>query len=210
MKFWKYLSLLLVIILATVFGINKYVELSVKQQLFSSVEQIPKNEVGLLLGTSKYASGGKVNLFYQYRIDAAVELFLSGKIDFILVSGDNATKEYDEPTTIKRDLIARGIPKERIILDYAGFRTLDSVVRSREIFGQNQITIISQKFHNERAVFIANKKELKAIGYNAKSVNIKYGFKTLIREKLARVKMVSDLLLGKEPKFYGEKILIGG
>lgn len=209
MKLLKYLFLLALLVLISVFIINEYVEISVKQQLYNSIDQIPKNKVGLLLGTSKYSSNGNINLFYQYRIDAAVELFISGKIDFILVSGDNSTMEYDEPTTIKKDLIERGIPKDRIYLDYAGFRTLDSVIRSKEVFGQYSITIISQKFHNERALFIANNKKIEAIGYNTKTVNLNYGFKTLIREKLARIKMILDLIFDKEPKFYGDKIEIG-
>jgi SanA protein len=109
---------------------------------------------------------------------------------------------------LKKDLIKRGIPASKIFLDYAGFRTLDSVVRCREIFGQHAVTIISQPFHNERAVFIARNKGIKAIGFNARDVNKYYGFKTQAREKLARGKMVLDLIFNKQPRFLGEKIII--
>ena len=187
---------------------NSLVERKTRNSLFNETEKIPKNKVGLLLGTSKYLRDGRINLYYKYRIEAAIRLFKAGKIEFILISGDNGTKEYDEPTTIKNDLIAKGIPSERIYLDYAGFRTLDSVVRSKEIFGQDSITIISQPFHNERAIYIAKRKGIQAVGYNAKDVKVYYGLKTKAREKLARSKMVLDIIFGKKPKFLGETIEI--
>ncbi|MFC2096372.1 vancomycin high temperature exclusion protein [Bacteroidota bacterium] len=187
---------------------NRLVERKTKNSLFDNTETIPKNKVGLLLGTSKYLRDGRINLYYKYRLEAAVRLFNAGKIEFVLISGDNGTKEYDEPTTIKNDLIANGIPSEKIYLDYAGFRTLDSVVRSKTIFGQDSITIISQPFHNERAIYIAKIKGIQAIGYNAKDVTVYYGLKTKAREKLARAKMVVDIVFGKKPKFLGERIEI--
>ncbi len=179
-----------------------------KDKLYNSVEEIPYNKVGLLLGTAKVLPNGLFNLYYRYRINAAIELYNAKKIEFVLVSGDNATKYYNEPATIKRDLIERGIPAEKIFLDYAGFRTFDSIIRSKEVFGQTSITVISQKFHNERAIYIAKNKGINAIGFNARDVYIKYGLKTQIREKFARVKMLADLIFGKQPKFLGEKIPI--
>lgn len=180
-----------------------------KKYLFSDVNLIPHNKVGLVLGTSKYLLNGQINLYYQYRIDATVALYNAKKIDFVLISGDNSNENYDEPSTFKADLVALGIPEDKIYLDYAGFRTLDSVVRSKAIFGQDSITIISQKFHNERAVYLALNHNIKAFGFNAQGVTKRYGIKTHTREYLARVKMLLDLLFGKEPKFYGEKITIG-
>lgn len=162
----------------------------------------------MLLGTSKYAISGQVNLFYKYRITAAYELFQNKKIDYILVSGDNSTNYYNEPKKFKEDLISIGIPEDRIILDYAGFRTLDSVVRSSEVFKENKITIISQKFHNERAVYLAYKHNIKAIAFNAKDVSGRYGLKTHLREYFARVKVFIDLLFNVQPKFLGDPILI--
>ncbi|MBG0765771.1 MAG: YdcF family protein [Tissierellales bacterium] len=200
------LSPLVIIILVLI--MNFYVEQKTKDYIYDDVNNIPKNEVGLLLGTSKYLTSGMENLYYTYRIQAAVELYENKKIDIIIVSGDNSTKEYNEPVMMMNDLVEKGVEKEDIVLDYAGFRTLDSVVRSKEIFEQNKITIISQKFHNERAIFIAMIKDIDAIGYNAKDVNIRYGFKTQVREYLARVKMFFDIAVNKQPKFLGEKILI--
>jgi SanA protein len=149
------------------------------------------------------------NQYFYNRIKAAVELYESGKIDRIIISGDNSTKYYNEPQDMKEALMEHGIPENRIYQDYAGFRTLDSVIRCKEIFGQNQITIISQKFHNARAVFIARHHQIEAIGYNAKDVNKAAGFKTNVREILARVKLFIDLyVLDQQPKFLGEKIEI--
>jgi SanA protein len=106
-----------------------------QNRIFTSIESVPHRPVALLLGTSKYARR-RINLFYLHRIEAATELFLSGAVRAILVSGDNAQRAYNEPAMIKRDLIRRGVPAEFITLDYAGFRTLDSVVRAKAVFGQ--------------------------------------------------------------------------
>ncbi|MCT4601616.1 MAG: YdcF family protein [Marinifilum sp.] len=207
-RLFTFIFLLVMIGIITISFANKQVEEATVGKNYDDLSNIPHNKVGLLLGTGKYLQDGRVNLYYQYRIDAAVALYEAGKLDFLLISGDNSTQNYDEPTSMKNDLIAAGIPEEKIYLDYAGFRTLDSVVRSKEIFGQSSITIISQKFHNQRAIYIAQAKEINAVGFNAKDVNIHYGLKTMLREKLARVKMFLDLQLGKEPKFLGEKIYI--
>ena len=187
---------------------NRQVNAASAGLLYTNVKEVPHNKVGLLLGTGKYLTSGYLNRYYKNRIEAAVALYKAGKIDFILVSGDNSRKDYDEPTTMKEDLMRNGIPEDKIFLDYAGFRTLDSVVRSKAIFGQQSITVISQAFHNQRALYIAQRKGIKAVGYNAQDVGQKYGKYTLLREKLARVKMMLDLTFGKRPKFYGDPITI--
>lgn len=201
-------GLLFFLTLATIFTVNYLVSNQAKPKLYTAVETIPSNKVGLLLGTRKYLESGRENLYYRYRIEAASTLFKAGKIEYLLVSGDNSRKSYDEPTDMMNDLVLAGIPEEKIFLDYAGFRTLDSVVRCRDVFGENKITVISQAFHNERALFIAAQKGIDAIGFNAKDVGARYGFKVQQREKLARVKMVLDLLIGKQPKFLGKQIEI--
>src|SRR5690606_3791527 len=127
---------------------------------------------------------GFVNRYYQYRIDAAVALYKAGKVDYFIVSGDNGTKDYNEPEDMKNDLIAHGIPEERIYLDFAGFRTLDSVVRMEKIFGQRSFTVVSQEFHNRRAIYLAQRQGYDAVGLNARDVTAGYGFRTQVREKL--------------------------
>jgi len=191
-----------------VFGADWEIRNATKGKLFSNVDDVPFNKVGLLLGTSKYASKGVHNLYYDYRIDAAVALFNAGKIQFIVVSGDNRHADYNEPVTMRNDLVAAGVDSSKIFLDYAGFRTYDSVVRLREIFDQHSTTIISQKFHNERAVYLAGKEGINAVGFNAKDVSKNYGFKTNLREKFARAKVFIDDVIGTKPKFLGDKIEI--
>ena len=208
LKLLKYGLLALFVTLLFIFLIDLWVQTSTSEQIFTSVEEMPKNKVGLLLGTRKMLRSGYINLYYSHRIDAAEQLFKSGKIEFILISGDNSREEYDEPTDMKNDLVERGVPENKIYLDYAGFRTLDSVIRANAIFGQEKFAVISQPFHNERAIFISEKKGLKPIGFNAKDVSNRYGWKVQVREKLARVKMLLDIIIGKQPEFYGEKIEI--
>ena len=190
------------------FWANHTIECATEDYVTSSINKLPKEKVGLVLGTSKSLKNGNKNPYFFYRIEAAEELFRSGKIDYIIVSGDNSSQYYNEPEDMQTELIARGIPKTKIFLDFAGLRTLDSVVRAKEIFGQNSYLIISQRFHNERAVFLAQKKGIEAYGYNAKDVNKKAGFKTNLREYFARVKVFYDLFFGVDPKFSGSKVVI--
>ncbi|WP_340154280.1 ElyC/SanA/YdcF family protein [uncultured Winogradskyella sp.] len=203
MKKLKIVVTSLILMLIGVLVTFHWVGYKAKGLSYNDIESIPKNKVGLVLGASRLAPSGNINLFYKHRVDAAVALYNACKIEYILVSGDNSRKDYDEPTDFKNDLIEKGIPAERIFLDYAGFRTLDSIVRAKEIFGQDAITIISQKFHNERAIYIAQHFGINAIAYNAKDV-----FKRPTREYLARAKASLDLLFNVEPKFLGDKIAI--
>jgi SanA protein len=204
-----FLPVLLVLVVASIIGFYFLVSSSADQRIYIETENIPYNKVGLLLGTSKYSGPGLINQFYKFRIDAAVALFKSGKIDYIIVSGDNRHESYNEPREMRKNLIEAGVPEDRIILDFAGFRTLDSVIRSKEVFGQKSITIISQTFQIERAIFIAVRNDIDAIGYAARDVSNVWAYANFIREYLARVKLMMDIyLFNTQPKFLGEKIEI--
>ena len=203
----KLFKSLIVIILAIIFN-DLFISYSTQLQTFTSVSSVPAKKVGLLLGTSKYTVNGEVNLFYKYRLQAAKDLYDNNKVEFLILSGDNSTQNYNEPYTMQQDLLELGLPDEKLFLDHAGFRTLDSVVRASKVFDEDNFTIISQNFHNQRALFIANNKNIKAIAFNAKDVPTQVSLKVFIREKLARVKTMLDLFLKVEPKFLGEKILI--
>jgi SanA protein len=206
LKSWRIRILVVLLIISAVVAVVNYeVIRTTEHQVFSDVKKIPWNRVGLLLGTAKYEDKGKgvINRYYQYRIEAAVQLYMAGKIDYIIVSGDNSP-HYNEPHLMKKDLVARGVPAERIVLDNAGYRTLDSILRARDVFGQKSFTIISQKFHNERAVYIANHKGVLTVGYNAQDGDS--FFDVGVREKLARVKMMIDLLTNKRAQVYGPAI----
>jgi SanA protein len=209
-RFLKWIVFILAVCLILLFVSNYWIISSTKNQLYTDVENTPARKVGLVLGASKKTIRGTDNLYFSYRIQAAYGLFRAHKVQYLLVSGDNHIKGYDEPSDMREALIALGVPDSCIILDYAGFRTLDSVVRCNEVFGEDSITIISQEFHNQRALFIANKNNIKAIAFNAQEVNKNYSFKTRIREYFARVKCVLDIyVLYTSPKFLGKKIKIG-
>lgn len=188
---------------------NVWVVHSSKKQIYTQVSEVPQKDVALLLGTRRILASGRENLYFRYRVDIAAELYHKGKIKHIIVSGDNHVHSYNEPEDMQLALMELGIPEDRITLDFAGFRTLDSVVRCKKVFQQNSFTVISQRFHNQRAIFIANKYGIDAIAFDARDVGVAYGRKTRLREYLAKVKAVLDLyLLRKQPKFLGEKISI--
>lgn len=205
----KFSLFILVLIGLVVFAVDKWVKKSTANQIYSDIVKIPENKVGLLLGTSKYLQNGHINYYYKFRIDAAVALYKAGKIKYIIVSGDNGNKGYNEPEMMYNDLVAHGVNALHIFLDYAGFRTLDSMLRCESIFNTNKFTVISQQFHNERALFIGNNKDLDVIAYNAKDISKVAGWRVQFREKLARCKMLLDIVFNKQAKFDGPKINIG-
>lgn len=180
-----------------------------KNWVYNNIDSIPSQKVALVLGASKYIRGGFPNPYFDNRINAAHELYIAGKVKAFVMSGDNGREEYSEPEDMRDALVALGVPDSIIYLDYAGFRTLDSVVRMNEIFGQDSFIIVSQRFHNERAVFLAQYYGFTAYGYNAKDVALgRVSYKTIVREKFARVKVFVDILLNKQPKFLGEPVVI--
>jgi SanA protein len=204
----KWLFILLILLGVVTCWSNYYIIKSTRSQIYSDINKIPKNDVAILLGAGKLLRNGKENLFFKYRIEAAVELFRAGKIKHIIVSGDNHNKEYDEATDMRNELIASGVPDSCITLDYAGFRTHDSMVRCLKIFGQKNITVISQEFHNERAIFIANYYNMNAIAFNAKDVPT-FSIRNLFREYFAKLRAILDLyVFHTQPKFLGKEEII--
>jgi len=193
---------------ATLFmGIQLYVILFSLRFIENSTDNLPHNKVGLVLGTSKYLQGRTPNPFFANRMQAAADLYFSGKIDKIIVSGDNRTRYYNEPQTMKNELVKLGVPASDIIQDAAGLRTLDSVVRCYKVFGQSEFTVISQQFHNIRAIYIARYYGLSVVAYNAGSVSLANGSKTYFREIFARTKMLIDLhITNQAPTHLGKAI----
>lgn len=215
MKFFTIKNILLTLLFlgcasAVLLWISNYkIKDNAEGKTFNMLSDVPHFKTGLLLGTSKFTKGGAINIYYDKRIKAASKLYRSGKLDYIIISGDNSKKTYDEPTDMKNDLIAAGIDSTRIYLDYAGFRTFDSMVRCKEIFSQDSVLVISQQFHNERAIYIGEQVGLFVRGYNAADVSAAYGKWTMLREAFARVKVLVDFMIGTEPKFLGEKVELG-
>jgi SanA protein len=190
------------------FGANWAIKSNAEGKIFDQVSDCPKVKVALVLGTSRTLKYGNDNLYFSYRIKAAVELYRAGKVEYILVSGDNGITTYDEPTDMKIALIAAGIPANKIFLDYAGFRTLDSMERALKVFGQKEVIVVSQQFHNERAIYLGEHFGMTVYGYNAKDVAKMGGFRTKVRERFARMKVFWDILFGVDSKFLGEAVEI--
>jgi len=205
-KVIKFLLQGIALFAGTVLCANILVVYKTQKLVFDDIGEIRSNKVGLLLGTSRFAKGGGENPFFHNRVTAAVELYNAGKIENILVSGDNRTRFYNEPEEMRKALVARGVPRGRIYLDRAGVRTLDSVVRCGEVFGQGSFTVISQKFHNRRAVFLGRYSGFDVVGFNAPDVKSLYAYKPRIREYFARVLVFADLFRGTKPPYLGEKV----
>lgn len=185
---------------------NAAAVLAGRGRLQDDLARIEAGGVGLVFGCDDRFQG-RENLYFRFRIDAAEALWKAGKLRGLIVSGDNRSHHYNEPDKMRRALIARGVPADRIVCDYAGLRTLDSVVRAKEIFGVDEVTFISQRFQNERAAFLGRANGMKVCGFNARDVEGRGGLKTKAREVGARVKMWLDVhLLRTRPRHLGDPI----
>ena len=210
MRLLKWIAII-VLVAATLLIVNYYfVQGYAKHFIVTDIKQLPKKDAALVLGTTKYVTKGKINSFYKARIEAASKVWREGKVRAIVVSGDNRTIYYNEPTQMYKDLIKAGVPVRYITRDYAGFRTLDSVVRAGVDFGLKDYIIISQPFHLSRAIYIAHAKGQDVIGFAAKGQEWSMPMlKMWIRELFARAKMMVDLyILKSEPKYWGGKVKV--
>ncbi len=192
---------------ASAWGVSRHVEATAAPYLYDSPATLPPRGVGLVLGTSRNRRGG-LNEFYSARIEAASELFHLGKIRHIIVSGSNPSRYYNEPVAMKKDLVEFGVPRESITEDYAGYRTLDSIVRANKVMGQDSFTVISQRFHAERAVYLGRQFGLDVIAYCARDPEDVL-YTSHLREYGARVKALLDVtVLDTQPRYLGEPIAI--
>ena len=198
---WVLLPVILIISVC-----NIWIVKSTEAHVYSDLNLLPDHRIALVLGTSHRSVGGGPNPFFQNRIEMAATLYSMGKIDHFILSGDNSSKYYNEPMEMKKALIKKGVPASVITLDYAGLRTLDSVVRSKKIFGQNKITIITQPFHSYRALFISRYYDMDAVAMVAEDPELDKTFRVRLREYFARTIAVLDLYIFKtDPRFLGEK-----
>ena len=209
-RWLRRLARVVLVLVVLVCGVVAYANFTAvwasRGRLFTEVSELPASKVGLVFGTTDRVNG-RENLYFRYRIDAAVRVWRAGKLETLIVSGDNRSRYYNEPEKMKQALIERGIPEERIVCDFAGLRTLDSVVRAKEIFGADSMLFISQRFQNERAIYLAKANGIQAHGFNARDVETQAGLKTRIREVGARVKMWLDVnFLNTRPSHLGEKV----
>jgi len=184
---------------------NGWVIWETRTYVHSSVESLPATAVGVVLGTSKNIAPNRPNLHFQTRMEATSRLYQAGRIRHVIVSGAQNSRYYDEPTDMISALVALGIPKSAITPDRSGFRTLDSVVRVAEVFGETRYTLITDDFHINRAVFLARHHGHDAIGFSATRVEPALSFKSRFREIFARVKAVLDVyLFSTQPREHSE------
>ncbi|ORM52835.1 vancomycin high temperature exclusion protein [Pantoea conspicua] len=204
-----FIGLLFIILLmvATALGLDRWISWKTAPLIYENVSSLPHRQVGVVLGTAKYYRTGVINQYYLYRMQGALNAYNSGKVNYLLLSGDNALQSYNEPMTMRRDLIKAGVDPADIVLDYAGFRTLDSIVRTRKVFDTNDFIIITQRFHCERALFIALQLGIQAQCYAVPSP--KNMLSVRFREVGARLGALADLfLLKREPRFLGPLVPI--
>jgi len=193
-------TLLLVIVFFNHYSIQK----SAKNLIYSQIEDVPHRNTAVLLGMEKKFKNGKTNRFYVNRIDATVNLYKAKKIDVIIVSRNQG----DVVEEVKKDLVKRGIPKSKIILDYAGLRTYDSMYRIYKVYGQRKFIVIAQNKQNERAIYIAKKNGLDPIAFNATEYSGYNSFRLNMIEKIERTRLFFEFLVKKKPKYTGEKVTI--
>ncbi|MBB6004444.1 vancomycin high temperature exclusion protein [Arcicella rosea] len=197
--FFKGIIALIFFALIGILMCNIWIVYSTDDRNYYSLDKLPSNDVGLVLGTSKAVQGGKTNLFYKYRMEAAARLYKEGKVKFLILSGNHDSVFYNEPNDMKKSLMRLGVPENVLILDYAGYRTYDSIIRCKEVFNQQKFTIISQPTHNARALFLANNLGLDAVAFAAQDVQS--GYKTYFREYLARPKAILDVYVFDRAKY---------
>ena len=180
-----------------------------RDRLYTRTEDIPARETGLVLGANRVLGDGRPNLYFTYRMDAAAALYHAGKVRRLLVSGDNGHTGYDEPGMMKAALVARGVPASAIVCDYAGFRTLDSVIRAQNVFGLRSCVIITQRYHNTRALEVARATGLDAVGFCARDVDLRGSVRAELREVASRTVAMLDLYVWrKQPRFPGPPELL--
>ena len=182
---------------------NIWIVFSTENKNFYRLKDMPSNDVGLVLGTSKAVHGGKENTFFKYRMEAAARLYKEGKVKFLILSGNHDSVFYNEPNDMKKALMSLGVPENVMTLDFAGFRTYDSIIRCKEVFNQHKFTIISQPTHNARALFLANQLGIDAVAFAAQDVPS--GYKTYLREYLARPKAILDVYLLDRSQYSSKK-----
>jgi SanA protein len=205
-KVKKIAIIFLLVVVAFIVICNVWIIVVAKDSIYESVEEIPHRKVALVLGTSRKLSDGSPNPFFTNRIEAAYSLFNNHKVDHIIVSGDNRSRYYNEPAEMRKALVAKGIASTDITLDFAGLRTLDSIVRCQQIFGQDSVTIITQPFHCYRALFISQFYNLSAVALEAQEPEMTKSAKVIAREIIARPLAVLDLyVFNTTPRFLGEK-----
>jgi SanA protein len=201
---------LALLLLALIAGANYWVLHRTRDAIFTDLARLPENDVALVLGTSRYNSDGvSENPFFRGRMNSAARLYREGKVRHLLVSGDHGRDSYDEPTWMFDALVARGVPRSAITLDYAGFRTLESMARAKAVFGLHRFTVVTDDFHQARSVFLARSLGLEVVGFPSERVPYWWSKKVRTRELASRTVACLDVyVFHTRPRFYGPPVKI--
>jgi len=188
---------------------NHWVINNTEAYVYTDWALLPTNDIGLVLGTSPFTRDGEANPQFYGRIQAAIQLYQLGKVKHLIVSGANPDSTYNEPRAMWRELTKQGVPQQAITMDFAGFRTFDSITRAQAIFDVEKVTVITQRYHAYRAVFIGKKEHMQIMAYAAPGDENGIPLRQMVREWLARVRAIFDIyLLQTAPKFLGEQVPI--
>ncbi|MBW6391735.1 MULTISPECIES: SanA/YdcF family protein [Halomonadaceae] len=198
------LGALLLLALLLLVGANLWVLAQTHDRIEHELPLCGPEQVGIVFGTSHWTRSGVRNPHFDARINAASRLMRLNRVEHLLLSGDNRTRQYNEPITMWRDLRAQYVRDEDMTLDYAGFSTFDTLVRARDVFGVDRVLLVTQSWHLPRALFIADAIGLEAYGCSAPSRPVAGVWRLQAREWLARAATVGDLYLWeREPYFLG-------
>lgn len=205
-RFFRLISAILILICLVGLGVavySNFVVNSYSEKVYHRIEDVGKADYALLLGCAEKVDGSVENKYFRARVDAAAELYRKGCVKKILISGDNSRKDYDETSAMRAALLAQQIPPEALVMDYAGFRTLDSILRARDVFGVRNMIIVTQEYHACRALFIAQENGISATAFAAgENVSVKTKFFNHGREWLARLGAWVDVkILDRKPRF---------
>ncbi|MBS0223884.1 MAG: YdcF family protein [Proteobacteria bacterium] len=201
-----------IVVLATVllsWGAQRRLEVLAGSFVMADPARLPMMDVALVLGAAPIGPEGGPNRYFEYRLDAAAALWRMEKVRYLLVSGDNRSADYDEPTAMRAGLIARGVPGERIYRDSGGLRTRDSILRAKQVFGQERLIIVSQHFHLARAIFLARQEGIEAWGFGARDVDRPYSMFTTLRRYPSALRAYYDVWFDTPPRHGGKPIVIG-
>lgn len=192
------ISALFLLGLGVIWGLQIYIKHSTKTLIFDEVAMLPTSSTIIVLGASVF-SDGKLSPILKDRIDAGFELFQKKKANQFLLSGDHKTDDYNEVEAMSNYLIEKGVPKDKILLDHAGYDTYDSMYRSKAVFNISEAIVVTQEFHLPRTLFVAKNLDLNYIGYIAKNRVFKPSQQLLFREKLANIKAVWEIIIDQKP-----------
>ncbi|MGD1088708.1 MAG: ElyC/SanA/YdcF family protein [Verrucomicrobiota bacterium] len=195
-KRWKFFVIFAVVFFAILLAINLYVVVLAKNRMFTRISNLPRYEFGLVMGTEPLRPDGSTNFHFFSRTDAAAEVYLSGKANRLLISGNKNNRGFDEVSEIKNQLLKKGVPESAMILDFDGKTTWESARRAAEVYHLQKVIIVTDTFHAPRSIYLCQHFGVDSVAFCAREEHIDFwSIRSQIREWLARVKAVFQVLI---------------